>query len=413
MVLVTKRKRVSVSAPAKSDGRQPHRDRCSCRQRAGLPRGPSAVICPGPLDVPTATVGQMGRVLVHFGLPKCGSTSIQSWLAANSAHLRRKHGIDFLVAREGTRFRSRPNGGITAQPFRRRGENSGWIGRRYRETTRQAFDAGEDWFDAQRRLLAPLEDSIGRRAEKSDVVLSGEGLWYFLHKRVEPFLAGFDRLSGAHDVRFVLYIRPQHDWMESAWCQWGFRRGVSPSVYIEREVDRVDYQPIIESLRELAPGVTVVVRPFVRDMLAQGDVVADFASVVLGLDRKQLSGVSTRENIGLPLVAANALRGSPPARYFVDADDNEILDQLRSLDIEWPGDLDGIALSRRVLQAWCNLRFEAGNRRLLREQGWPLEYFVPPVEDAGSYSLKWLDHLWSPPDQADLATFWQRVDEAL
>jgi hypothetical protein len=138
-----------------------------------------------------------------------------------------------------------------------------------------------------------------------------------------------------------------------------------------------------------APGVSFEPRPFRDDLLDFGDPAADFARRFLGLPDPPRDSAPIRANVGLPLEVANALRHAPPGLFasstrhhewldLPSAEDNKRLNLVKRMLGELDAaDTEETVRSRRVLQAYCQETFEAGNRRLIDALDWETDAFVP------------------------------------
>lgn len=97
----------------------------------------------------------------------------------------------------------------------------------------------------------------------------------------------FDRLGLRPQV--VVYVRPQVDWLNSAWWQWGAWSGLAFETWLERNIRGVDWWKLIE------PWYGFVGRSNVKVRLLPDDIVLDFFSLLNAAPPK-----STRNNTSLP-----------------------------------------------------------------------------------------------------------------
>jgi len=324
----------------------------------------------------------MGTVVVHAGMPKAGSSSIQAWLTASVDELRARD-IELLVATD------RGRTSVEVVPYEGGGVVSG------------AFLYGYLGFDRDPEILARFLAGIDRAAAAhATSVITAEGFANLFTPLDHQFVSGLQRLAQDHEVRVAYYVRPQHTSMEAAWCQWGYRLPDPPSTYLSRWAETLDYRSTLDDVRRAAPDVSFEVRPFRSDLLLHGDVVADFADHFLGMEA---SPASERANLGFSLDLVNILRGAPTGLLWDSAHDNRHLDLLRpaltGLELQPSPD---VVRSRAVLRAHCHQRFEADDLALLRSLGWDTTSFVPapdPGQPTGSdpADLAELDELWSLP----------------
>ena len=131
---------------------------------------------------------------LHVGLPKCGSTALQGFLAANRQALRQE-GFDYPDLTGGA------VGNLT--PF---------VMSRRPEAERIVFRHGHSGFDpeaAQAALVRALE-----HPEAPNTILSAEGLSHPDHRFFPGgLLGGFDR------IRIHIFFRPRPAWFVSHYCQ--------------------------------------------------------------------------------------------------------------------------------------------------------------------------------------------------
>ena len=327
----------------------------------------------------------MARIVVHAGMPKTGSSSIQEWLRNRAAS---------LVAEGITPLRAsvrRSGEVLVGGPEALANMNSGRVGRHARDHPEHAEGVAAAFFE-----------QLDRAARRSRiVVVSSEGWAQWFWHGDELFLAGFDRLAASHDVEVAYYARPQHTALEAAWRQWGFRTDQPPSRFLRGRSRHVEHLRTLRLVRELAPDVRFAVRPFRRDLLAGGNVVVDFARTFLGVEVPGGDDPGLWRNRGLPLELVNALHGAP-AGLLWPADEarwvNPALEVMRRVadGLDLPAS-EEVELSRLVLQQACHERFEADNLRLISELGWETEEWVPAVaDDIGEASYARLDELWRP-----------------
>lgn len=321
----------------------------------------------------------MGKIVIHAGMWKTGSTSIQWWLGRYGRKLR-ESGIVVLkttVDDAGeVRTEVHPEGVMHSNAY----------GRYWGSHPKERRRIESEWF-------AQLDHHA---RSHPTVVLSGEALSRPFWMLDEPFLHGLDELAGTHDVHVAYYVRPQHTALEAAWREAGFQRHVSPAKFLENHSRLFHYHDTYVFVRHAAPRLSFVPRPFRRDMLLEGNVVADFAHDFLGLPPSE--DMTVWENRGFSLDVVNALSSAPTGLLWDSPGDNTAPERAERL----VDDLDIAAsetarISRLVLQQACHARFEQENRRLITELEWDTEALVPPVaDDIGEASFERLDDLWRP-----------------
>jgi len=321
--------------------------------------------------------------VLHAGRPKTGSSSIQHWLEQQTRQLRDEHGIVPVVARSDAKSEDRSvvetykSGKVTSKDF---------VGR-YRQRGRP------------RAMVDSLVEGLDRLASRGTIVVSAEEFARLLKDPDEGFVEGLNRLAEHHSVRLAYYVRPQHTALEATWCQMGFRhRSQTPSEWVLTVYRSYRYFTIAGRCREAMPNVEFHVRPFRKDLLTDGDVVTDFATVLLGM--ASVPGAhEIWSNPGLPLEAVNLLHHLP--RDVLSLRDSVDLSVVKRHLAGWtPDESDDIVRSRVVLQHFCHETFEKANQRLIRKEGWAAENFVPPVAAEalpdGATGITELDRLWAP-----------------
>jgi hypothetical protein len=330
-------------------------------------------------------------IVVHAGMPKAGSSSVQHWLQLNSKGLRER-GLTVLIGRQ------TESGGIEFAPYERGPVVSNWI-------VNDAIGMPDAF---QQRRSDAFVSGLSAAAERyGNVIVSAEAFatpFWSLHA---ISLEGFQQLATRYEVRVAYYARPQHSHLEAAWRQWGFRLDVPPSVYIRERSPDLAYATTSKGVARLAPAVGFQPRPFRADLLTGGDVVRDFASRFLGIE---LSEPAKRVNAGLPLEVAVLLREAPSAMFWDSAHDNARTDAIKRAlaDLELPED-EHIALSRRILRKYAFELYGSENAEL----GW--KDFVTLPEDATELpGIEALDSLWAPSaSPAELAILFRALHAAI
>ena len=331
------------------------------------------------------TKSTAGRIILHAGMPKAGSSSIQAWLSDATTRSRLvKEGYTVCVARldtSGTR--------VDIVPYHSGPVNSGQIIEGYatEPTSRTA-------------IATSLVDTLEKTAcSLGGVIISSEAFAQPFWKGDTTILPLLDELAARHIVKVGYYVRPQHTALEAAWRQWGFRSHLLPATYVRKRGRQMRYQQTSDAVSKLAPMVEFNIRPFRSDLLDGGGVVADFVERVLGAQIEVATVTDVWANRGLPLGVVNILREAPSGLFWDSPHDNRKLTRLKSfLESVEVVDSPAVVASRLALQHYCHRVFEPGNQVLIETEGWDTEYFVPPVTrgDERVLPLDALDELWSP-----------------
>lgn len=333
----------------------------------------------------------MAVIVIHAGMPKAGSSSIQQWLEKSWRTLRERD-LTLIVAPPSE------SGDIAFVPYEEGAADSGWM-----------FEgAGKEPRAVPQKTADALIEGLAGSAERfGDVVVSSEHFaipFWGLHG---PTLAGFQRLSCSHELKVAYYARPQDSALEAAWRQAGYRTGVPPSAYIAENAVRMDYAATRQGVWEVAPGMKFEPKPFRTDLLERDEVVCDFARHFLGMDlREQPEWV----NRGLPLEVVNVLHAAPPVMFWDESYGNLRIARIKALvDGEHFPEDDRVALSRQVLRKYAYEKFAKGNAEL----GWD-DFVLPPDDPQRIPGIEALDRLWTPSaSPAELSLLFRALRAAI
>lgn len=224
--------------------------------------------------------GKRQRCIVHMGLNKTGSTTLQGWLQINRAALR-DQGIwyDSLAPHGGPHLSTATGWAIYAHSRRPDYLPGLWQAQVYRIADRQALTERLKQFHA--RVEASFPPEAG-----GTYVTSSEHIGAAIKNipemaRLHQWFA--DRFE---EVRYIVYIREQVDWVASAYTQ-AVRSGTTESLdaYIDR-LGHQNYHWLVQSWRGVAGDGNVDVRIFDRAAFAGGDLIDDFAEAI-GVDASQ------------------------------------------------------------------------------------------------------------------------------
>jgi hypothetical protein len=198
------------------------------------------------------------RIIIHAGFAKCGSTSIQATLFRNFTRLQ-KEGVSLF----GKELRIAHTSADLGVPL--------WFLERAREK-------GE-------HLTQKLSDeiaSVGWPNRDQIAILSAENLAI---SQTAPLFAGLD---GRLEVSVIFYLRPQFEWIPSAWKQWGLKRGISLTEYVSHCIHtrRPSFKLSIDTWRSVLPAARIHVRFLIPELLIGGNPAQDFFHLVgLPLDK--------------------------------------------------------------------------------------------------------------------------------
>ncbi len=213
---------------------------------------------------------------VHVGLHKTGSTSLQAGLGTAAGHIGRRQVYlpwtdlfltDGVINEAGTRR------------IRRLGAR-GW------------------------HAVVSSEGALGPMSMST------------VYPDAAPVARQLDELFGEQGLRVIVYLRPQHEWAESAYAQYVRGGGTShPRDFVTalREQPYLHYAALVDDMRESLRSGQLIVRPYRAAM----DVVSDF------FDTARLGPVPSylgeqRANVSLSPEEVDALRRAN------DADDTAV-----------------------------------------------------------------------------------------
>jgi hypothetical protein len=196
------------------------------------------------------------RVILHVGMPKCGSSALQAALSLCPD----LHGPD----------------GTDARYVAIRSEGSVSCGRSLRRIALYASSGAlvgaraAQLAQFSERRFALLRARLGWIGRGKRLLMSNEG-W---GNEYEAFAAGRFLPRLGLEAEVVLYVRPQVEWCNSAWWQWGAWGSREFAVWLERRIPRMQWGDVAQGWRAV-PGVVSV-----RARLLPSSVVGDFCALV-------------------------------------------------------------------------------------------------------------------------------------
>lgn len=306
----------------------------------------------------------MSDVVVHIGLNKTGTSSIQDFLALNTDALRA----------EGICYPRAGRSGAAHHAL------SAWVGSAEADTDPGASPVAQ-------ALLAEIQDM-------PRVWLSSEDF----HVRGARGARNLARLLQGHQVRIVLYLREHLAYLASWYQQNVQASGLSCSFETFCHLTHKPLSDVAETWGQVFGHGQLVLRRYDRHSLVGGDVLKDFAAQV-GLDG-DLGRFVRKPYENNPSISGNLLfikrllnNLLPPGAAASMVDELMVLSKLQP-SFQGPMQV-GPALAAQVAEAY------AGDRRRLRHR-WGLEWPTPPTELAGAPA----------PNLATLHADWQRVQKA-
>ena len=196
------------------------------------------------------------RIIFHIGGSKCGSSAVQDYLRNNHRVMMDENKV--LTPGQKMDMES---------PLR----------------SEQIFYFQEVKLKENRREI--LTEDFSALAEFMDekdltlLIVSAENL--SLIPDLPPDLAAAATAAGFDQAQVSCYIRRQDDFAISAWQQWGLKTHDDMAGYVEEiSSSFADWNRLLLPWEDAFGLENTKVRPFRRDMLKDGDVVADFLDVM-------------------------------------------------------------------------------------------------------------------------------------
>lgn len=194
----------------------------------------------------------MRRLIIHAGFPKTGSSSIQNAVGRHLPVLNERGvfmvGRDMRVGRDGVHPRL---------PL--------WF----------LEDAARNYPDG-RTLTEMVRCGFAEVGDDATLLLTSENLGQVNMPRL---FVGADQEA---EVTIVFYMRPQVDWIPSAWKQWAMKTEVSLGAFVKQCLARGRPQNLasLEAWAKTLPFAKIIVRPFFRDAMVGGNPAADFFALI-------------------------------------------------------------------------------------------------------------------------------------
>jgi hypothetical protein len=233
------------------------------------------------------------RIIIHAGFAKCGSTSIQGALFHNFAKLQ-KDGVSLF----GKELRIAHAPADLGVPL--------W----FLEAAREKAEPLAQKLSDEIALVMGHNGGIG--------ILSAENL---ARPDMAPLFAGLDSRL---EVSLIFYLRPQLEWIPSAWKQWGLKKGLSLSDFVSHciQIRRPPFKLGIETWKSVLPAARVHVRFLIPELLIGGNPAQDFFHLA-GLPLDNYDIAKEPRNPSLDFSILHALSKNP--HLFFDVHDNKLM----------------------------------------------------------------------------------------
>lgn len=293
------------------------------------------------------------RAIVHIGMPKTGSTSIQAFLWMNRAALRRQ-GV--LYERCDPRFGSQLDHAVAAMAM---------TGRELNHNNKLRY--GYPDIASQKRTRATVEAHLERHAMRT-----GFRAYLISSEHILPWLvtaedaAALDTLLSRYfdPVHYIIYLRRQEEMVASSYSEV-IKRGyaVKLEAQLEKDMQRFRYFDSVSLWAGVVGADRLDVRLLESDWLRNGDLLADYCAAC-GLDPGPLA-VPPRQNSSLTDEQAELLRIVNAVRPELRPDGSRdplaaaLRDRIGRLPTQGPP----VALPPRARQ-WVRRHHEEGNEKL-------------------------------------------------
>jgi hypothetical protein len=310
-----------------------------------------------------------GRIIIHAGFAKCGSSSIQAALFHNFAKLQ-EDGFSLF----GKELKIAHTPSDLGVPL--------WF-------LEAAREKGEPLAQKLTDEIASIRGPNGNGI----VILSAENL---SRPDMAPLFASLDSRL---EVSLNFYLRPQLEWIPSAWKQWDLKRGMSLSEFVSHciRIRRPPFKLGIETWRNVLPAAKIHVRFLIPELLVGGNPARDFFELV-GLSQDRYPSGEAPRNPSLDFSILHVLSKNP--HLFSCIHDNKLMKGLvRALPSKFQS--ANIQMLSREEEARIEESFREENRWLLNTYCSGIDvdriyraYFMPQEAQARYSSMTDLDLIY-------------------
>jgi hypothetical protein len=306
------------------------------------------------------------RLIMHAGFGKCGSSSIQRALFQNVARLR-KEGVYMFNKNMEMAQDQGPHG----------------VAHRF-------LSAAEEKGEPLAGKVARVVESMAGDNGQGIAVLSAESL-------VMPGMARlFVGLDQHCDVSLVFYVRPQWQWIPSAWGQWFMKQGTSLHQFVDDclKVTRPAFRNRIKEWQTALPAAKVHVRFLISELMEEPSPARDFLHL-LGVSADGFEVEDEPRNTSFDYSIVHVLSKNP--QLFSDIHDNRLRRGLR-IKLAKKFQSANIRMLSGEEEARIEEFFREENLWLLKTYGGDIDveeiyqkYFIPPKAGIRYSDLSELD----------------------
>lgn len=194
------------------------------------------------------------KVLLHIGMPKCGSSALQSYLSSADIEHVTKGRCIYVALNDDGRL-------LSGMPLIRRAQT---VPHGYVSSVRaDVINA----FSAQQKTK--IRESLIRLGKDREWIILSCEAW---GPNPQQFFEDSVFADPNLEVHLLAYVRPQIEWMNSAWWQWGAWTSLNPRRWIMRERKKALWHTLLQAWAD---------KPWVKSLsvrLLDGDIIQDCMS---------------------------------------------------------------------------------------------------------------------------------------